>query len=114
MQQGRGIARLLWRAVAALERMASAQEELNTLAKDEREVGEQIENQPGPPFCPHCNRIDPIVRTQAEGTGLLSNFVLVMQCSHCSNTFYGLAEGWMIAPDIDAAKELRDAKKGGD
>ena len=99
------------RMIAALERHAAAAEELNALAKEERGVGEQIENQPGPPFCPHCNRIDPTVRTQAEGSGLLSDFVLVMQCTNCGNTFYGLAEGWIIAPDGETAKQLRDARR---
>lgn len=109
---GRSIARLLVRSVHALERMAAAQEELNQLAKAEREIGEQIENQPGPPFCPHCSRVDPVVRTQSEGTGSLSEFVLVMQCTHCRTTFYGLPEGWLIAPDSETAKDIRDTRRG--
>lgn len=99
------------RLVEAVERVAVANEELIALAKDERGIGEQIENQPGPPFCPHCQRMNPSVKTQAEGTGQLSDFVLVMQCEHCNNTFYGLAEGWLIAPDSETAKQLRDARR---
>lgn len=99
------------RLVSALERQAVASEELIRLAKDERDFGEQVENQPGPPFCPHCSKVNPTVRTQAEGSGQLSDFVLVMQCAHCNNMFYGLVEGWIIAPDIEAAKQLRDARR---
>lgn len=101
----------LTRLADAAERMATASEELNALAKDERGFGEQIENQPGPPFCPHCSRVNPSVKTQAEGSGFLSDFVLVMQCESCHNNFYGLAEGWIIAPDAEAAREIRDARR---
>jgi hypothetical protein len=102
------------RLIRAVERVAVANEELIVLAKAERDIGEQIENQPGPPFCPHCSRVNPSVKTQAEGEGLLSDFVLVMQCAHCHSTFYGLADGWQMAPDIDNAKQLRDARRAGD
>lgn len=97
----------------ATERSAKAQEDLIALAKEERDYSDEIENQPGPPFCPHCSQINPVVITQAEGEGLLGDFVLVMQCKQCGGNIYGIPEGWQIAPDIDTAKEMREARKAG-
>jgi hypothetical protein len=81
------------RLLGILERTAVAQEELIRLATEEREVGEAMEE---PPFCPHCGRLNPTIRSEG-GTGEFADFILVANCTNCSNTFLAVpARGWNV------------------
>lgn len=89
------------------ERIAVANERLIELATEERSVAEQ----PGPPFCPHCQTLNPDVRNEG-GSGLMADFVLVAQCGNCSKMIFAVPESWLIFPDKEgAAKALNEGRK---
>lgn len=88
-----------------LERSAVAQERLIELATEER----KIEFQPTPPFCPHCQAIDPVVGSEG-GSGKMSDFVLIARCGECGNVLYAVPDGWQVYGTDDAA---RAAVEGG-
>jgi hypothetical protein len=109
------------RVVEALERIANtseraavAAEELNTLAKEEREVDDILggDKLVDPPVCPHCGEINP--ETQSKGgEGKLLDFVLVSPCGNCGEAIYAIPVGYRIVANYDEAREIRDARKGG-
>lgn len=82
---------LITRLCEATERSAKAQEDLITLATEERDSGEALY---GPPACPHCGRLNPSIRNEG-GEGDFAEFVLVAHCQACNNTFIGVAQGWL-------------------
>lgn len=91
------------RLVVASERTAQAQEDLITLATEEREVeGAQF----GPPVCPHCLTFNPEVRSEG-GDGPMSEFALVSKCGNCDETIYAVPQGWLCfkTPE-DARNEI--------
>lgn len=66
---------LIERGVAALEK----------LAQDEIEF--QIEAKP--PVCPHCNVINPNIRTESlAGAGPMAEHFSQVNCMHCYKVFY--------------------------
>jgi hypothetical protein len=85
------------RMVEALERMASAQEELNKLAREQAEEPME-EFTPGPPICPHCGTFNPSIRNEG-GTGPWVEYVLAAYCDNCGNTFLAQAQGWQVYKD---------------
>lgn len=82
-------------------RAAVAQERLIELATQERD----IEYTPTPPFCPHCQALNPRVSSEGGGVGTMSDFVLVARCTECGNALYGVPEGWQVYGTPDAARE---------
>lgn len=100
-----GVQEILGRIADASERTAKANEELITLAKDERDLGE---SELGPPFCPHCGKFDPEIRNEG-GAGLMSEFVLVAYCESCTKTFIAVPQGWMCHKTPEEAAQ----QKGG-
>lgn len=100
------------RLIAALERQASASEELNALAKNEREVGEAFV---APPLCPHCGTFNPDITSGGrEGSGEFAGFVLVAFCTSCNNTFYAMAQGWLCFQTRDEVQQERERRLNGD
>lgn len=85
--------------LALTRRSAEAQEQLIELATEER----KIEFKPTPPFCPHCQAIDPVVGS-AGGEGKMSDFVLVARCGECGNVLYAVPDGWQVYSTDDAAR----------
>lgn len=100
----------LHRLTEATERSAKAQEDLIELAKDERSIGEQIENEPGPPFCPRCSKIDPLIYTEGRGEGQMAKFVLVARCGSCQGVLFAVPEGWRVFSDSEEADEYRNSR----
>lgn len=86
--------------LALMERSAVAQEQLISLATDER----KIEFTPTPPFCPHCETVDPKVSSEGGGTGPMTEFVLVARCGECGNALYAVPESWQVYGTSDAAR----------
>jgi hypothetical protein len=63
-----------------------------------------IEMQTGPPVCPHCERINPTVRTgEDEGEGPMAGIVYRFQCQHCHKLFYGIPLQWSMCVDLNQA-----------
>lgn len=97
--EGRDVSAFL----AVLERIAKANEDLITLATQEREVQEAAP----PPYCPHCRAVNPTV-TSEGGTGEFADFVLVGKCQ-CGELFFAVPEGW----NVHMTKEDAAAALGG-
>lgn len=91
--------------LGTLERIAVANEELIRLATEER----NIEFKPTPPFCPHCQSLNPRVTSEGGG-GLMSEFVLVARCETCGRAIYGVPDGWQV---YGSKEEARSAIQGG-
>lgn len=61
----------------------------------------------GPPACPHCERVNPTVRTaEDEGTGAMAEIVYKFQCMHCSKTFFGVPLQWSTTQDVHQAADV--------
>ena len=74
------IQELLERGVAAIERLAE---------------DPVIEVETSPPVCPHCERVNPVIRVQEkETTGAMAEFVIRAHCQHCHNVFYAMPFQW--------------------
>lgn len=98
------------RIAEALERLAIANEDIVKLAKAEGEPP-VIEVEPGPAYCPHCGKEDPLIVTHSgDGAGRMSEFFLHATCRNCETTFYGLVQGWTLVTTVD---DLREQLKGG-
>lgn len=92
----RSMMALLARGVEALDRSAKAQEDLITLAREERD-GESFV---GPPSCPHCGMVNPKISSGGEeGQGEMGTYVLVARCQSCHKMFYAVSQGWMCFTD---------------
>lgn len=85
---GRDLKKLLTSAVKALERNAEATEEMLKIANSEQLVTQE----PGPPVCPHCGKVDPEITDVSEsgGSGFLSGFVIVGETHCCNKTLYAV------------------------
>lgn len=93
---------LLGRIADALERGAKAQEDLITLATEERDTGESLV---APPLCPHCGMFNPSVAQEGGGSGHMTEYVLVAKCDHCKAVIYAVPQGWLCYPNADMARE---------
>ena len=68
----------------------------------------------GPPVCPHCEEMNPVVHVEESGgSGLLSEFVIRAHCKNCNRVFYALPIQWRcvaevseIEPALQQMKEL--------
>ena len=66
--------RLLERLVVGVERLAE---------------DPVVEIESGPPICPHCNRVNPIVDVnEGGGRGRLYECFIVARCAGCHEEFY--------------------------
>ena len=82
-----------------LERGVIALEKLN----EEPEI--RVETHP--PVCPHCERINPMIRTaEDEGTGAMAEIVYRFQCLHCNQVFYGIPLMWSTVTDVQQAANV--------
>jgi hypothetical protein len=89
---------ILGRGVSALERAADA---LEHLAQDP-----VIQIEGGPPFCPHCERINPVVRVEeSSAQGPLADFIIQAHCVHCNSVFYALPVNWECLKTTEEAKQ---------
>lgn len=71
---------LLERGVSALERLAQ---------------DPVIEMETAPPLCPHCEKVNPVVRVQeSEATGQMGEIVYQFHCVHCNQVFYAIPIQW--------------------
>lgn len=81
---------------------------IDNLASTIKEVNEEanIEIEPTPPKCPHCNDINPVVKTEAQeaSEGALLDLVLDLTCMKCKNKFYVLITGWAICNNVKDAQ----------
>lgn len=96
---------MLERLVLATERSAKAQEDLITLATEERDTGESIF---GPPICPHCSTFNPDIGSGGvEAEGPMIEFALVAKCHNCQGQFFAVPQGWLcFAEQSEAAEEI--------
>lgn len=106
---GRELKKGLAPLVEAVTRQAEAGEALLALAKEEQIVMAEA----GPPVCPHCGALDPMVtETGAGGEGPLSHFVMVGETHCCNKPIYAIAEGWVTVPNQDLAVAYLSTKGG--
>jgi len=87
----------LGRGVVALERAAVA---LERLAEDP-----VIQMETGPPVCPHCEKMNPMVRVEeSNAQGPLGEFVIQAHCVNCNHVFYGLPLQWECVKTTEDAR----------
>lgn len=66
-----------------------------------------IHMETGPAVCPHCDKVNPVVRAEeSDGTGLMAEIVYRMQCMNCSNVFYGVPLQWSTMTSLDQAADV--------
>lgn len=90
---------LLVRAVEALEQ----------LARDP-----VIEIESGPPICPSCNRVNPVVDVfEGGGRGRLYEAFTVAECSGCHQKLYIVPMHMEIFTDLNELQLEIEKRKGG-
>jgi hypothetical protein len=99
------------RAIGALERNAQATEAMLGIAEKEQIIMEE----PGPPMCPYCNRLDPeATQIRVEGgSGKLSELVMAFEVHCCNKTIYAVPDSLTTMGSIEQANMLLAMKKGG-
>lgn len=108
--EGRELKKLLTQVVKALERSAEATENMLALATAETEATME----PGPPVCPNCGRVDPVVtQIQEGGEGRLSEFVIVGETHCCNKTVYAVPAGLDTFLHAEMAVAWMNERKGG-
>jgi hypothetical protein len=56
-----------------------------------------IQMEVGPPVCPHCNKVNPRVKTDvSEATGRLFEFAVQFYCLECNTGFFGVPVQWSM------------------
>jgi len=92
-------------ALKFLERIAIATERMADDPVLEMEVG--------PPVCPNCGVLNPIVSTESEGgTGHLFEMFVKMHCNGCDTTFYGIPVQWSMHLETSTLRaELQERAK---
>jgi hypothetical protein len=84
--------RLLERGIEAIERLAE---------------DPVIQIETGPPLCPFCERVNPVIRVgESENTGALAEFVIRAHCQHCNNVFYGIPLHWSTVKTTEEVREI--------
>jgi hypothetical protein len=75
-----------------------------------------LEMEVGPPVCPHCQRVNPTVRTeQHDAMGPLFEYAVALYCMECENKFYGVPVEWSMHQDVSTLTyELEGRKSSGD
>lgn len=91
-----------WREsiVPVLERIAVANERIVELATEERQIGQDR----SPSFCPHCQTLNPSVRSAGERGGQLDDYVFVGRCESCRNTLFAVPNGWQCFGTAEEAQ----------
>lgn len=105
MEVGREVEKDIKRIANALEKAASAQEKLNELAVQENE-----QDVLAPGFCPHCAKINPVVRSEG-GSGRMNDFVLVAACEECGKVIYAVNNGFTVFSSREGAEALLEERK---
>jgi len=84
--------RLLQRGVEALERLAE---------------DPVIQVATSPPNCPHCERINPVIRVEeSANTGSMAEFVIRAHCQHCNSIFYAVPLQWGTVRSLEEVKDV--------
>jgi hypothetical protein len=83
---------LIERGVSALERLAQ---------------DPVIEMQTGPPVCPHCDEMNPLVEvSESNARGKLGEVVFKFTCMHCSTIIYGIPLQWQMTETMYEVERL--------
>jgi hypothetical protein len=83
----RDVMSLLIRATVALEKLA------------EEPI---VEMEVGPPVCPHCNYLNPMVTHEPSdgATGRLHEFFVPFSCGKCDQEFFAVPMQWSMHTDL--------------
>ncbi len=103
---------VLEQLVSAVERNAVATEKMLAIAEQEQIIMQE----PGPPVCPHCGKLDPVVTElpgEAGGSGKLSDFVVRCETHCCNRVVFAIPNGWDTAVSQELAEDILKIKKGG-
>jgi hypothetical protein len=111
---GREVERLVAKGEAALERIARAVEkgvELNekmlALATEE-----PMTIEPGPPVCPFCGKLNPIVQShERAGSGPMDEMVLILDCQQCDMQFIAVPDGWTNVATTTEAQAIIEGRR---
>jgi hypothetical protein len=71
-----------------------------------------IQMETGPPVCPHCGKMNPVVQTKdTGGTGLMAEFVIKATCTNCGNIFYAIPLQYQVTSRITEIPEILQARR---
>lgn len=71
-----------------------------------------IQMETGPPVCPHCEHINPIIRVEESGgAGLMAEFVIKAQCTACGNVFYAIPLQFQVTARLTEVPEILEARR---
>lgn len=94
-------------AKTPLERIADALEKLTT--------DPEVEIEMGPPLCPSCGKLNPVVELQPDvgGRGPMLEIVLHATCTHCDSALVIGIESFSVHQTIETLKEEIEARRAG-
>ena len=71
-----------------------------------------IQMETGPPVCPHCDKVNPVIRVEESGgTGLMAEFVIKCQCQTCGNLFYAVPLQFHMTTRLTEVPEILKARR---
>lgn len=71
-----------------------------------------IQMETGPPVCPHCDKLDPVIRVEESGgTGQMSEFIIKAQCQSCGNIFYAIPLQFQSTTRMTEVPEILKARR---
>lgn len=90
-----------------LERIADA---LEKLASDP-----EVEIEMGPPLCPSCGKLNPVIKisAQEEQSGPMVELVTPAMCENCGGQLFIVTESYSVHRNLDTAKEEIYARRAG-
>ena len=108
--KGRELKKLLERAIDALERNATATENMLAIAEQEQ----LVMTEPGPPSCPHCGKLNPeVTQIRQEGHGPLGDFVMAAETHCCHKVLYAVPIGFDAVPNLELARDILNQRGAG-
>lgn len=61
----------------------------------------------GPPLCPHCERVNPVVAvSEREASGPLNEIVIQAVCMHCKKQFFAVPVMWACVKTVEEVREV--------
>lgn len=90
------------------------EELLERIALGVERLGEDpvIQMETGPPNCPHCDTVNPIVAVrESEAAGPMAEFIIRATCENCGYEFYAMPLQWECVKTIAQIHELVEAHK---
>lgn len=75
----------------------------------------EVEIESGPPICPHCGKLDPVVIVEPDegGTGEMSQIVIPCRCTECGQPIYIAIDSYSVHQTVETLKTELEMRKAG-